>query len=145
MSKEVQCMFFCRQKNCCINIKYLFGYTKDNSKKGVFNTMKDLKCALKECKFNKGFSCVAEQISVDGSAHCISYEVSQEKLSDKMFEIGSDSCKPNYSVDTHIGCTANECLFNKSEKCHANGITVLGDSDFDTKQKCADCATFTKK
>jgi hypothetical protein len=107
--------------------------------------MKDLKCALKECRYNQGFSCVADKISVDESAHCKSYKVSGEKLANTMFEIGSDSMKPNYSVNTDVHCSAGGCLFNRNEKCRANGITVLGDSNFQTREKRADCASYVKK
>lgn len=106
--------------------------------------MKDLKCSLKECTYNQGFCCIANQISVDNTAHCDSFQLSQKKLADKIFEIGAESCKPNYNVDTKVSCTA-ACLFNSRDICTANGITVLGDSDFATRDLSADCATFTPK
>ena len=104
--------------------------------------MKDLKCALKDCRYNQGFSCVAESITVDDCAQCTSYEQSPKKLADRMFEIG-DLAKPDYDVDTLISCKTHCCLFNREGGCNANGITVLGNTV--TGTPCADCATFTPK
>lgn len=105
--------------------------------------MKDLKCSLKECRHNQGFSCVAKAIRVDDCAQCGSFEVSTKKLADSMFEIGDIGSKPDYDVDTAIACDTTNCLFNRSCSCCANGITVLGNTE--TGCKRADCATFTPK
>lgn len=105
--------------------------------------MKDLKCSLKDCKFNQGFSCIAKDINVTDGAECSSYIVSKEKVANRMFEIGSEVGAPDYTVDTLIECRADNCLFNKNSKCVANGITVLGNTD--DGKNCADCATFTPR
>lgn len=105
--------------------------------------MKDLKCSLKECKYNQGFCCVAKDIEVDETAKCVTYTVDARKVADRMFEIGTEVAKPNYSVDTAIGCDAMSCLFNKGHSCIANGITVLGNTD--SGANLADCATYTPK
>jgi hypothetical protein len=98
--------------------------------------MKDLKCGLKTCKFNKGYCCNAKQISVSDQTECSSYTYDQQNAS--LFEAGSDFVKVNYSVDTQVGCKA-ACLFNKNDTCIANGITVMNDE----KHK-AGCLTFLK-
>jgi hypothetical protein len=100
--------------------------------------MKDLKCALRDCRFNQAYGCMADEINVTQSAVCSSYVPSDGKKSDKLFEFGADAAKPNYSVDTCVKCDAN-CLFQKNTRCVAVGITVLGENDL------ADCATFIKK
>lgn len=100
--------------------------------------MKDLKCSIKLCAYNKGYSCCANEISVTNTAICSSYTKDNSKQNDKMFELGMDETKPDYSVDTRVNCTA-PCLFQKSSKCVAVGITVLSEN------KKAECATFVLK
>lgn len=100
--------------------------------------MKDLKCALKICTYNKGYCCCADEIKVSDDAFCKTFDIDESKQSDKLFEIGMDETKPDYSVDTKVKCIA-PCIFQKSDRCHAIGITVLAD------QKSAECATFILK
>lgn len=100
--------------------------------------MKDLKCGLRVCKFNKGYSCVSRQISVNGNADCTSYDPDERKRRIQ-FEAANDFVPANYTVDTKIGCGA-ECIFNREGKCVANGITVMSRASDD-----ASCLTFIKK
>ena len=81
--------------------------------------MKDLKCGLTQCKYNKGYSCCAEH-------------------NKNNFEAAGDFKKVNYSVDTIVSCTA-DCIFNKENTCRANGITVMSEGG-----KPAGCLTFIK-
>jgi hypothetical protein len=37
-----------------------------------------------------------------------------------------------------LGCKAKECIYNKEEKCRANGISIVD------SEHCADCATYCK-
>lgn len=89
--------------------------------------MKDLKCGLKDCKYNKGYCCTAKKIGVDNNSDCVSYTPSEQKRQ-ALFESAEDFAPANYSVDTSIECTA-QCLFNKNNKCIANGITVMVGTD----------------
>ncbi len=97
--------------------------------------MKDLKCGKKNCTFNKGYCCCAREIEVAKNTDCLTYEPTDKNPS--MFEAGSDFVKADYSVDTSVGCNA-DCIFQKGNKCIANGITVMGESDG------ASCLTFIK-
>lgn len=100
--------------------------------------MKDIKCGLKTCTHNKGYCCCAKQINVSKGADCLTYSRDPEKnLS--MFEAGSDFVKADYSVNTKVGCEA-DCVFNKSGKCEASGITVMCENNSN-----AGCLTFLKK
>lgn len=100
--------------------------------------MRDLKCSIKICAFNQGYSCGAKEITVNDTAICSSYTKDHSKKDNKMFELGLDETKPDYSVDTRVNCTA-PCIFQKNRKCVAVGITVLSE-----KLK-AECATFVLK
>ena len=100
--------------------------------------MKDLKCGLKLCSHNKGYSCWAKAITVDRDTNCLTYSPDESKKI-SMMEAGSDFVSSNYSVDTSIGCAA-PCIFQKDYKCIANGITVAKDED-----TSASCFTFVKR
>ncbi|MCL2598297.1 MAG: DUF1540 domain-containing protein [Firmicutes bacterium] len=101
--------------------------------------MKDLKCGLRDCQFNKGYCCVSKKIGVDNSTDCTTYKPNEDKRR-QMFEGGEDFVPANYSVDTAVECTAHDCIFNKSTKCIANGITVMSS----TSDKAAMCMTYIK-
>ena len=99
--------------------------------------MKDLKCGLKGCRFNKGYCCVSKEIGVSERADCASYSP-DEKKSRMQFEAAGDFVPANYSVDTKVGCNA-DCIFNRSGKCVSNGITVMS-----REPHSASCLTFIK-
>ena len=100
--------------------------------------MKDLKCGLTNCKYNKGYCCCAKEIAIDNFTECMTYEIDGTKRR-TMFEAGTDFIPANYSVDTKVSCSA-KCLFNRDGMCVANGITVMGEN---TKE--ATCVSFVKK
>jgi hypothetical protein len=100
--------------------------------------MKDLKCGLKNCKYNKGYCCCAKAIAVDNHTECVTYELDNTKRK-TMFEAGTDFIPANYNVDTKISCSA-KCLFNRDNECIANGITVIGEP-----HREASYLTFVKK
>lgn len=89
--------------------------------------MKDLKCGLKDCQHNKGYSCCAKKIGIDSHTDCVSYEKDSNKRN-SLFEVGEDVANINYSVDTQVECKA-KCLYNKNNRCCANVITVMNDTD----------------
>ncbi len=100
--------------------------------------MKDLKCGLKACKYNKGYCCCSKEIDVSEGAVCKTYSPDENKRKSS-FEAGSDFIKADYSVDTKVSCQA-DCVFNKSGECRATGITVMTENDIP-----AGCLTFIKK
>jgi len=99
--------------------------------------MKDLKCGLSECIYNRNFCCNAKKIQVGETTDCESFEPSSERRS-ALFELGEDFATRDYTVDTFVECAA-DCLFNKGNVCSANGITVSGSYDGD-----AACMSFIK-
>ena len=101
--------------------------------------MYDLKCGQKNCKYNHGYCCCAKDIAVSGGTRCTTYEQSEGSNSDVNTEAAADFAKPDFTVDTAVACNA-PCLFNRSSKCIANGITVSTADD-----GCAECLTFIKK
>ena len=99
--------------------------------------MKDLKCGLKSCKYNKGYCCCAKDINVSADTDCLTYTFDENKAKTQ-FEAGSDFMPANYSVDTKVVCSA-DCIFNKDNRCISNGITVMGQGS-----NQAPCLTFIK-
>lgn len=100
--------------------------------------MKDLKCGLKGCKYNKGYCCCSKEINVDCNTDCTTYAPDENKRK-SLFEAGDEFARADYSVDTTVSCGA-DCVFNKDGRCVANGITVMGEGDSE-----ATCLTFIKK
>ena len=98
--------------------------------------MRDLKCGLKDCKFNRGYGCCARSITVTGKTDCSTY--SPQKSKDG-FEASNEFSRADYSIDTAVSCNA-DCVFNREGKCVSIGITVMGEGD---KEAC--CLTFVKK
>ncbi len=100
--------------------------------------MYDLKCGQKNCKYNHGYCCCAKDIAVSHGTCCTTFEQSD---GDKNIntEAAAEFSKPDFSVDTAVVCNA-PCLFNRSTKCIANGITVSTADD-----GSAECLTFIKK
>lgn len=79
--------------------------------------MKDLKCGLKECKYNKGYSCCSKSINVSAGTDCTTYSPDETKRR-VQFEAASDFIPANYSVDTAVGCAAR-CIYNLDGTCRA--------------------------
>lgn len=99
--------------------------------------MKDLKCGLKNCRYNQGYCCCSKEIKVSGNTDCTTYTPDEDKRK-SLFEAGDEFIKSNYTVDTKVACNA-DCVFNKDGKCVANGITVMSEGSSD-----ATCLTFIK-
>ena len=102
--------------------------------------MKDLRCSLDNCAHNRGFLCHARNILVTEDADCATYKPETERESDDniMFEAGMEGFSQHLD-GPKIHCGAEDCLFNKSERCAANGISVL------SEDKSPVCATFSNK
>lgn len=99
--------------------------------------MKDLKCGLKECKYNKGYCCCSKDIRVSGNTDCTTYAPDEAKRRIQ-FEAASDFIPANYSVDTDVYCAA-DCIYNEDGKCLSSGITVMN------RDRSASCLTFVKQ
>jgi len=102
--------------------------------------MKDLRCALNNCEHNEGYMCHARHIIVTEEADCATYKPTSERFSDDniMFEAGMEGF--SQKIDgPKIHCSAGSCMFNKCEKCVANGVSVI------SEVREPVCATFVLK
>ena len=80
--------------------------------------MYDLKCKRQGCTYNKNCNCTAKKVEVKKDKTCKTFEPSNniEKQEEKIGQ-------PPIRKDIKVGCHA-DCIFNKENKCTANGITV---------------------
>ena len=99
--------------------------------------MKDLKCGLRECKYNKGYSCCSKSITVSGMTDRTTFAPDESKRRIE-FEAANDFIPANYNVDTLVKCDAN-CIYNTGGSCSATGITVMGNVPDSAK-----CLTFIR-
>ena len=102
--------------------------------------MKDLRCSMNNCAYNKSYLCRAGRIGVTDEANCATYSPGRPKKDDNnvMFEAGMDGFSQTIQ-EPKVGCLAETCLFNSSEICTANGISVISEN------REAVCATFARK
>ena len=103
--------------------------------------MKELRCGMKDCGFNRGYECRAKKIDVDDKADCKTYKPDGSKVKNDniMYEAGMDNYFADVWPHTSVDCRACECLFNRAEKCIANGISVVSETE-DAK-----CASYINK
>ena len=99
--------------------------------------MKDLKCGLRECRYNKGYCCCSKSITVSGMTDCTTFAPDESKRRIE-FEAANDFIPANYNVDTLVKCDAN-CIYNTGGSCSATGITVMGNVPDSAK-----CLTFIR-
>ena len=103
----------------------------------------EIRCKKCDCSYNTGASCGADHIDVGGNADCETYNCDELKESlmvenGNLFEISEELVAKNMR-NVPLNCRARDCLFNRLDKCYANGITVI-DDDND-----AGCATFIER
>ena len=94
--------------------------------------MIDLKCKCGKCEFNENCNCKANAIQITSSSRCATYTPSADNS--KADEIA----QPLVRQSVEILCDA-KCLFNKSGKCLANGISILREDN------SAECGTYLPK
>ena len=103
--------------------------------------MKELRCGLQDCNFNKGYECKAKKICVSGGADCKTYESNGSKTENDnvMYEAGMDHSFSGSKTPSSVRCEAQKCLFNRAELCIANGISVISEGNM------AKCASYIEK
>ena len=102
----------------------------------------EIRCKKEDCKHNTGCSCRAHSVKIARGTECNSYVNNplKENLMQEngnIFGVAEEMVKSNLK-NVPLECKARACLYNRAERCHANGITVIDDEC----GTCADCATF---
>ena len=114
----------------------------------------EIRCRKANCAHNTGSSCRARAVRIDKkTAACETYAPQDGKDSlaiekGKIFRVAERMPGKNTN-DIPLRCCARNCLFNRQERCIANGITVLDDiAPGKTPSIHADkatCATFVEE
>ena len=109
----------------------------------------EIRCKKGNCEHNTGSSCKAKAIKIqNGTAACETFYPDAEKKNiviknGNIFEAAKDMA-PKNTNNVPLKCAAKKCLYNRKEKCIANGITVI-DSESSSCEPDAACATFVEE
>lgn len=103
----------------------------------------EILCRKTDCTYNTGCSCKANGIDVDRAFRCATFTKDDLKEAliienGNLFEV-SEELVPKNIRNVPLGCRARNCLYNREEKCYANGISIIDDSDE------AECATYIER
>ena len=109
----------------------------------------EIRCKKGNCEFNTGCSCKAKKVDIsNGTAACTTYTKDPNK-NNIVIENGNlfDAAKgmpAKNTLNVPLQCAAIRCIYNKTEKCIANGILVIDDQTSSCDAEAA-CATFVEK
>lgn len=99
--------------------------------------MTKLTCGVYSCAHHKGNCCCNSNIKVSGKEACSCDETCCDSYAPKGNENAVVTQNPNPTLE--IECSAEECIYNKEHKCHANNVSI------NNIGSAANCSTFTKK
>ena len=108
----------------------------------------EIRCKKGDCEYNTGCSCKAKSVHIErGTAACETYNKDLERENiiienGNIFEVSKDMAAKNTN-NVPLECAARKCLYNRDEKCIANGITII-DGESSSSDQDAACATFVE-
>ena len=94
--------------------------------------MIDLKCKCGSCEHNSNCNCFARHIKIEENTKCKTFQKSKDSTK---AEYADEIAQPLVRPSVVVECDA-KCLFNHSNKCIANGITVINEKGQ------VECSTF---
>lgn len=101
-----------------------------------------LDCTVINCAYNRDRSCKKENIQVEGEEAHVTSETCCGS-----FEPKGCGCASNVDAEpakeTNVCCKAEECVFNHSQKCDAEHISIAGGHADRAKE--TECASFEYK
>lgn len=108
----------------------------------------EIRCKKGNCHFNTGCACSAKTVEIDRGVTCNSYTPDKDKEdmtieNGNLFDVAEKMADKDLK-NVPLACRATDCLYNHTEKCHANGITVT-DGEQEKSSDCADCVTYIKR
>lgn len=91
--------------------------------------MKNLKCDVDKCVYNKHAECFAGKINVDGCSATSSYDTYCATFRENEHNGFSSNtgccCDENHVVGTNeIKCEAVKCMYNHNKLCSANSVEI---------------------
>lgn len=98
----------------------------------------DVKCRKTSCIYNQAYNCAANKVFIDKKSTCDTFckGGAGEDKSREMFEVAPEYANSQHIKNKRLECACTQCLFNKEQKCQANGITVIDEGEDGA------CATF---
>lgn len=101
--------------------------------------MTNLNCGVANCSYNKNELCSLNSIDVGGNKATECEETCCKSFIEKSEGSFSNDAS-EASLQTEIGCKAENCEYNSNCKCHAEAINVAGDFASSEGETC--CETF---
>lgn len=101
--------------------------------------MTQLRCSVRSCHYNEDALCSREHITVEGSSAKSSNETCCGSFHEKSSRSASNRTK-EADPATEVSCKAENCTYNKNEKCSASDIGVAGSNA--CCQGETECGTF---
>ena len=109
----------------------------------------EIRCKKGDCEHNTGVSCRAKAIKIEkGTAACGTYTHNEDKkniaIKDGNLFNAAERMPARNTHNVPLKCAASKCLYNRTERCIANGILVI-DNESSTCEADAACATFVEE
>ena len=107
----------------------------------------EIRCKKGDCSHNTGCSCSAKTVEIGRAVNCHSYHKDEIKKNimienGNIFEV-AEELVPRNLRNVPLACRMKSCLYNNSELCCANGITVIDGETAGAED--AECATYIQK
>lgn len=104
--------------------------------------MTNLDCTVTGCMYNKETSCCKDNIQVEGDKARQADETCCGSFRERRMD-GAVSSVDYPMKQTEVACRAVDCTFNDSSYCHANHISVAGESACECEE--TECSSFQCK
>ena len=100
--------------------------------------MAEINCTVTNCYYNRRLGCTASTITVDG----VNANESRSTSCDTFIEQkpGVRSSVNEALANSEVACKAVKCVYNESNRCEANDITINGKNASSNTETC--CSTF---
>ena len=106
--------------------------------------MPKLKCKVENCAYNYDWLCKKSFIDVDGvdsktkvQTACMSFISNKDKKHNVEFA----AFEKDPSINTEIYCDAVNCVYEKNQKCYADKVEIVSDSN-NLNNRSTHCQTF---
>lgn len=101
--------------------------------------MSKLECGAKNCVHNDEHYCCISSICVGGSNALNEAETCCRDFVDQKDSV-SNSYGKEKNPEVNIACRATNCVYNEEQKCHADAISICGNSANNSEE--TRCGTF---
>ena len=99
-----------------------------------------LDCSVKTCYYNEDNKCSLESIKVEGRSADYSDDTACGSFRLRGDDSMTNACGKEPTSTSDVECSANKCVFNQSNKCHAEHIGIAGSAADRVDE--TECASF---